>query len=141
MSKTTYLYVIAGENTWPATVKVGISSDPSSRLKGVQTGNPARLKIHYAFKLPTREAASWIERRVHEQAEEAEARLFGEWLQATPDCVICWIANAINDYVGNVMFPDVEGSDENVFAITKAILKFSGVEHVENAMFGIGEVA
>lgn len=136
MPNTTYLYVVAEEADWPKVAKVGITHDTASRLRGIQTGSPTKLKIHFEFKFPTRQMAAWIEKRVHEQAEEVECRLSGEWVEATPDSILCWISNAIHDYVDETMFPDVQESDKSVFAVKKAIEDFCGLTAADKVVFG-----
>lgn len=42
-----YVYVVAEENDGP--VKIGKAKDPIDRLRGMQTGNPRRLRIEYVL--------------------------------------------------------------------------------------------
>lgn len=61
--------------------KVGISSNVSKRLAGLQTASPARLRIETVITLPSRDCALSIERRMHE--ELSCSGLCGEWFSTS----------------------------------------------------------
>jgi hypothetical protein len=45
LAALTYVYVIGEEDD--GAVKIGVAKDPISRLRGMQTGNPRRLKVEH----------------------------------------------------------------------------------------------
>jgi hypothetical protein len=82
--KTHYVYVIAKVEDEKLTgpVKVGITSEPNSRLASIQTACPFRIRIAYVFEAPNREIARHIERGFHET--QVKAHLHGEWFDYHP---------------------------------------------------------
>jgi hypothetical protein len=64
-------------------VKVGITNDPASRLKVLQTGLPDEISMPFYEILPTREHAVAIERRMHQAL--APRRTRGEWFRVGLD--------------------------------------------------------
>ena len=74
-----FLYLIGANENPP--VKIGIANKPPKRLKGIQTGNPNHLIIHYKLSIPY-ENCQHFERIVHYQLKRY--RLKGEWFDTTP---------------------------------------------------------
>lgn len=79
MRQRTFVYIIgeAAERN-PIPVKVGVSSNPASRLSSLQTGNPKRLAIFAEFEFICRENAFTVERTILDDYKAA--RVAGEWL-------------------------------------------------------------
>jgi predicted GIY-YIG superfamily endonuclease len=80
MMKPAYVYVIGREQ---GPVKIGIASNPWSRLTELQTGCPFRLNLLHARRVSSRDIAIAYERNVHETY--AECRLMGEWFKIDSD--------------------------------------------------------
>lgn len=80
-----YVYIIAHEESGGAVgpVKVGVASDPRTRLKGLQTGNPRPLVLAAIFGTPNRSIALALETAFHEVM--ADHRLSGEWFNLAPE--------------------------------------------------------
>ncbi len=72
-----YVYVIGPE---AGLQKIGIATDPRTRLAALQTASPARLKIHASVAVPFG-AAHDVERRAHHRLRAARAS--GEWFNVT----------------------------------------------------------
>ena len=64
-------------------VKVGISNDPTARLRTIQSGLPAEATMPYYAVLPKREMAVDLEKRVHQKLQDRRAR--GEWFRVSVD--------------------------------------------------------
>jgi hypothetical protein len=65
---------VAGAEAGP--MKIGLAKEPGSRLRGIQTGHAARVKIHATFPVPV-ERSRDIELRAHWLLRHAHAH--GEW--------------------------------------------------------------
>jgi hypothetical protein len=76
---TSYVYII-GADAPP--YKVGISRDPVKRLKALQTGHPARLKIHHVVATPAAKTRL-LETVIH--ANLKLHRCEGEWFDIPLD--------------------------------------------------------
>lgn len=72
------VYFIGVDSPTIGAIKVGVSSDPTSRLQTIQRHSPLKLKL-LAIKPGGREE----EQKVHEQF--AESRLWGEWFARSPE--------------------------------------------------------
>jgi hypothetical protein len=68
------IYVITQGNASDFKAKIGISSDPESRLKTLQTGSPKDLKLSFSFPVPDDKE---LEVYLHQRFEDR--RLNGEW--------------------------------------------------------------
>ena len=77
-SNTCYLYVIESASTG-SPLKIGISSNPESRLSELQTGNPYHMTIKVRQEFATRRDARKAEADLHTQCNQY--RLQGEWFQ------------------------------------------------------------
>jgi hypothetical protein len=79
-----YLYVISSiEDDVPvAPCKIGITSNLTSRLSGIQTGNAKKLEIISAIPIPTRGLVQAIEQELHTHL--ADYRMVGEWFNVSP---------------------------------------------------------
>lgn len=77
-----YLYFVEAIRCSPAVVKIGISSDVGSRINGLQTAMPFKLRllgyVSYASVVEARVA----ERKLHKKLRAK--RLEGEWFKLTP---------------------------------------------------------
>lgn len=82
--KPCLVYVMAksGPDGMTSPVKIGISSNPDSRLATIQTSCPFKIALAYVFECPNRDVAEHIERCFHE-TQRAE-RLSGEWFNYHP---------------------------------------------------------
>jgi hypothetical protein len=65
-----FVYVVQGEPGTP--IKVGVAKDPMARLRGLQTGNPQRLRILCV--IPGDHA---LETALHDRLRDS--RVLGEW--------------------------------------------------------------
>ena len=74
-----FIYVICqdGKNCQTGPVKVGITKDPYSRIKSLQTGNHHRLSYALKLTVPNKEMAAFIESAFH--SIQQENRMIGEW--------------------------------------------------------------
>ena len=74
-----YVYLIAhvenGELSSP--IKVGVTKSLDARLRSLKTGNPKPLAYAFAFEVPNREIAGFLEGAFHHT--QSDARLEGEW--------------------------------------------------------------
>jgi hypothetical protein len=75
MIRYKYIYVIGGD---PGTIKVGVATNVKSRLRGLQTGSPVKLKVFHAIRVPAKRAFI-IEWAVHDRLAKYE--LEGEWFR------------------------------------------------------------
>jgi hypothetical protein len=84
MDDATHVYIIARirGNRPILPVKIGISSNPSKRLAGLQTANPFPLVLLTTFYCPTRGMAKELEAFFHET--QSDRRLSGEWFGIAP---------------------------------------------------------
>lgn len=78
-------------------VKVGFSSDPFTRIKELQTGNPQRLEVIAVFP-----GSRKLEKGIH--ARLNQYRISGEWFRWTPEVV-----NALESV--KVSLGDLQSSD------------------------------
>lgn len=85
-----YVYVM-GRKDGP--VKVGISTNPQSRLNGIQTGCPFRIKILHLEPMHDRAHAIWHEENFH--AVYSQDRLIGEWFNIDAELAIEGITTAL----------------------------------------------
>ncbi len=85
-----YVYVIG-----PAAglQKVGLATDPRSRLAALQTACPFDLHLHVAVSVPFGEAHA-IERRAHRALAKACVR--NEWFSVTPAEAVAAVREAAN---------------------------------------------
>lgn len=74
-----FLFIYAIEARGSEFVKIGVSVDPHSRMRDLQTANPYELGILYLVK-SERSAALKIEAAIHSTDEAKKARGQGEWL-------------------------------------------------------------
>ncbi len=74
-----YVYVIGSDNP---PYKVGISKNPEARLRALQTGHPARLRIHHKTETPANRT-KLLETVIHNNLKHS--RLTGEWFNLPLD--------------------------------------------------------
>jgi hypothetical protein len=85
---THYLYVVCqgididGHGRLSGPCKVGITSNPASRLKGLRTGHPYQLVIYELWDFEDRAFAVAAERMAHVALKDF--RLSGEWFDIKP---------------------------------------------------------
>jgi hypothetical protein len=83
--KNSFVYVIATEDACgrlAGPVKVGITSNPDTRISTLKTACPNEIDIAYVLELPTREIARELERCFH--SLQVEHRRAGEWFNLIP---------------------------------------------------------
>jgi predicted GIY-YIG superfamily endonuclease len=80
--KPQYIYLIQ-KNT-EAIYKIGISDNPSKRVKQLQTGNSARLHLIKVFPVDNARAT---EKRLHRLLMFHRCSPNGEWFKLTPEHV------------------------------------------------------
>jgi len=93
MNKQCFIYVIGIENGHQ---KIGISSNPTKRLKTLQTSNSNKLILHYTTVIESREKALIIESLIHRNL--THKRLSGEWFDITKEVAIGMVDYAIIMY-------------------------------------------
>lgn len=76
MTKKTYLYFI---QIGFGSVKVGVSSNPESRLKTLQTGCSKPLRLLVSIPFDSRKEAFALEKQLHEKYDHLRCR--GEWFR------------------------------------------------------------
>jgi hypothetical protein len=82
-----FVYVIsAGERRH----KIGVATDPKSRLSTLQTGSPDELRIVHLFET---DAAYEVESRAHSYLKDQRIR--GEWFEATENTAISMVGKAV----------------------------------------------
>lgn len=79
-----YVYIIthAFDDGERGPVKIGVASDPTKRLKALQTGNPHPLNLYRSYAIPDRSIALEIEEAFHTVNDGL--RLIGEWFNIEP---------------------------------------------------------
>ncbi len=80
-------------------IKIGISKDPSKRIRGLQTGNASRLSLIWEVDVTSRVKAKNIETRIHR--EFSEWALNGEWFESTISSSARHMAEAMASTRGN----------------------------------------
>jgi len=83
-----FVYVIGSED---GPQKIGMSANPASRLRGLQTSSPHRLKLLAAVDVPATDAVA-VERHAH--AALSLHHLLGEWFRVTPDQAVTAVQEA-----------------------------------------------
>ena len=83
--KDCFVYVMAVRNNdgWASPVKVGIANNVGARLSSIKTACPYPIGVYVAFRLPTRSAASWLEKAFHRINKATRAH--GEWFVMAPE--------------------------------------------------------
>ena len=71
-----YVYFIQQGN---GSIKIGVSANPESRLKSLQTGNSRRLRLLGAVKFSNRMEAMGVEKELHDKY--FNLRCQGEWFR------------------------------------------------------------
>ena len=74
-----YVYVIKSGKKSNSPVKIGMSDNPLSRIKSLQTGNPERLTLKYTLECRDRKHAEKLERLIH--SELSGSNVLGEWFK------------------------------------------------------------
>lgn len=82
--RPTHVYLLAYRDIGPT--KIGIAVSVVSRLAEIQTGNPYRLRVYKAWRVPNSECAYRLEQ--HVLALFVAQRLVGEWLQLPPKLLV-----------------------------------------------------
>jgi hypothetical protein len=88
-------------------VKVGISSNPLSRMQSVQTGSPSRLVMVSRYCFWKRTHAHRVEQCFHRTC--ANYRLEGEWFDIVPDAAVALMAANVTAFVQQVLQPEETG--------------------------------
>jgi hypothetical protein len=83
--------------------KIGISSNPSRRLKQVQASQSDRIVLVCQFGFLTREHARSVEKEFHRNC--AGFRLEGEWFDMAPSDAVGVMTKNLSDFIEQVMRP------------------------------------
>lgn len=83
-----FIYVIG---PWQGLQKVGLTTDPQSRLATLQTASPFDILMHASVAVPFREAHAF-ERRAHQIL--ARTRVRNEWFETTPADAVAAVHSA-----------------------------------------------
>jgi len=84
-----FLYVIGSDGDRQ---KIGFSKDVDRRLRSLQTGNPAKLRIHHVEPVPENRVRV-LERKLHRELNHK--RLKGEWFDLTPTEATQFLQHAV----------------------------------------------
>lgn len=79
-------------------VKVGISSNPKSRIRSLQTGSPFPIRLLITVAAESRDHATHIESAIHAAFEDT--RLSGEWFNAPASDVY---ATMVGGFLGAIL--------------------------------------
>lgn len=78
-----YIYIISNSNGF---VKVGVSKNPTKRVKQLQTGNGEKLKLLFTEEFEcTRKHLLHIEKKIHKDLSQKCSKQIGEWFQISPE--------------------------------------------------------
>lgn len=88
-----FLYVITSDENEEVS-KVGRSTNPKRRLKGLQTGSPYKLRIAYTYGVLTKQSCLSLESRVHMLLDRE--RLSGEWFNLPAEDIVPIIEDVTN---------------------------------------------
>ena len=72
-----YIYIVYQAGT--DIVKVGVAKDIPSRLRTMQTSNPAKLEIYGAISVGSKDQAFFVEASLHQRLKKFKLR--GEWFE------------------------------------------------------------
>lgn len=91
-----HLYIIQSDVT--GAIKIGMSKNPQSRLRQLQTGSPYKLKLLTIVK-----GKGHLERSLHESLKPYKQSCKGEWFdfECTGSLPV-WLSEMINWDVANV---------------------------------------
>jgi hypothetical protein len=109
--KDHYVYIIAHlseQSELCGPVKIGLSSNPISRLATLQTGSASKLVLVGRYAFWRRSHALEVEQVFHRTA--AVHRTTGEWFDIEPDSAVAMMAMNIRSFVANRLQP-VENED------------------------------
>lgn len=108
MSEFHHVYVIShsrdGQPCKP--VKIGISANAETRLRGLQTANPSRLILICTFNFPNQNMARMIEEAFHETM--AAKRLSGEWFDMSPLMAVELMCTNVRQALTHFLSEDAE---------------------------------
>lgn len=110
------VYVICeAESNWERPpVKVGMATNPHSRLAQLQTGSPRRLMVLHWFPCPHKDIAREVERTFHEL--HADVRLEGEWFDLKPYDAVGRVGHVIMQLVQQI-YPEMTKAELGRFLI------------------------
>lgn len=86
---TSYIYVITDETH----IKVGVSRNPSKRIKALQTGSPKPLRVVNTYCLPAKKVYA-LESRCHQQISSYYLKR-GEWFETNNCWHVCLLVEEI----------------------------------------------
>lgn len=92
--KETFVYVIASDQS-PNQVKIGMSRDPSRRVKQLQTGHATLLQVFHKQAFPAKNTRM-IEQIIHKNL--GHLKLKGEWFSLTVEEAIAEVEFALIRY-------------------------------------------
>ena len=84
----TFVYVME----WEGKAKIGISRDPSKRLRQLQMANPGKITLVGSRGFSSKLSATAIERAIHRKFDAR--RLLGEWFDVSPAKAMAAVADA-----------------------------------------------
>jgi hypothetical protein len=93
------IYAIQSGEAGP--VKFGVATNPHSRLRELQTGNPVKLRLIAAVNLPNE-----CERQIHDHLRDE--RIHGEWFGHGKSCSVVY------DLVRRMECPDETDVDSGI---------------------------
>lgn len=102
MSDHYYLYVIGTESGF---YKIGISNNPSTRLKDIKTGIPEAANLIFSILCKNKTAARRLEEHFHK--ELSEYHITGEWFKA-PQSAIAELLFSLHKLTNVILDPHYE---------------------------------
>lgn len=90
------LYIMASI----AAIKIGVSNRPEDRLKQVQTGHPAKLRLYKIWWFQSTAEATLLERTVHGQLKVRGSHSSGEWFNISKQDAVSVVSEAIKHLSG-----------------------------------------
>jgi hypothetical protein len=101
-----YVYAITyeeAETDEPCPMKVGISANPWSRIREIQTGCPHPLWIAGTVRMPSRDAALFVESQFH--SRNGHVRLNGEWFEISVWSALLCIITVLKEWTSSRGIP------------------------------------
>lgn len=80
-------------------LKIGISDNVPTRFNTLQSATPEDLVLHFAFSLPDRDMALWVEQSFHKSFRHRRIR--GEWFNLPPEGALALVATFVVRVLSN----------------------------------------
>lgn len=116
--KLHYVYVIGmetPEGEWTGPSKVGVSTNPRSRLASLQTGSPMKLVLSWVFTAMDRRTAFALENAFHQM--HSDDALEGEWFHMHPALAMYYMSGNYRAFLKTVCSLD----DEDISRFDQAL--------------------